>query len=331
MIPILIRTALRFRSMVLVMTVSVAGLGVWSFLHQQIDAYPDISAQMVQVITTYPGRAPEEVEQQVTIPIEIAMRNVPRVETIRSRTIFGLSVVQLMFEEGTENYWARQRVQEKLGSLQLPEGASPDLGPLATAYGEVLRYELVSDGTQDLMDLRTLNDWVVIPRLLHAPGVADVSNFGGYAKQYTVTLNPAQLQRYALSLNDVVDAVKTNNASAGGSVVPRGSMSFVIRSRGMLQDTAEIGAIFLKSIGGTPIYVHDVAAVGLDSMVPAGVFSKDHTDESVEGIVLLRKGENTSEVLEKVEAAVEDLNTRVLPTGVRIDPFYDREFLVDST
>jgi cobalt-zinc-cadmium resistance protein CzcA len=137
MIPALIRTALRFHLAVLVIAILVVGLGVWSFLHQQIDAYPDISAQMVQVLTTYPGRAPEEVERQVTIPIEIAMRNVPRVETIRSRTIFGLSVVQMMFEEGTENYWARQRVQEKLAGLTLPEGATPDLGPLATAYGEV--------------------------------------------------------------------------------------------------------------------------------------------------------------------------------------------------
>src|SRR5262244_3083699 len=291
MIATLIDAALKQRGLVLAVAALLAVAGVWAFREQPIDAYPDISSQMVQIITTYPGRAPEEVERQVTIPIEIAMRNVPKVETIRSRTIFGLSVVQLMFEEGTESYWARQRVQEKLAGLTLPDGAAPDLGPLATAYGEVLRYELVSDGTQDLMDLRTLNDWVVIPRLLRTPGVADVSNFGGYAKQYAVLLSPAQLQRYALSLNDVVDAVKTNNASAGGSVVPRGSMSFVIRSRGMLQDTAEIGAIFLKSIGGTPIYVRDVAAVGLDSMVPSGIYSKDATDESVEGIVLLRKGE----------------------------------------
>src|SRR2546426_11347885 len=157
MVPALIRIALRYRWAVLATTVFIVGLGVWSFLHQQIDAYPDISAQMVQVITTYPGHAPEEVERQVTIPIEIAMSNVPRVEVIRSRTIFGLSVVQMVFEEGTDSYWARQRVQEKLGSIPLPEGLSPDLGPLATAYGEVLRYELISDGTQDLMDLRTLN------------------------------------------------------------------------------------------------------------------------------------------------------------------------------
>jgi heavy metal efflux system protein len=179
--------------------------------------------------------------------------------------------------------------------------------------------------------LRTLNDWVVIPRLLRAPGVADVSNFGGYAKQYTVTLNPAQLQHFNLSLTEVVDAIKTNNASAGGSVVSRGSMSFAIRSQGALQDTTEIGAIFLKSLGGTPIYMRDVAAVGLDSMMPSGIFSKDYTDESVEGIVLLRKGENPSAVLENVKAAIVELNTAELPEGVHIQPFYDRSFLVQST
>src|ERR1051326_1237471 len=172
MVAYAIRTALHYPWVVLILAAGLMGFGVWSFTQQSIDAYPDISAQMVQVITVYPGRAPEEVEQQVTIPVEIAMRNVPRVEVIRSRTIFGLSVVQMIFEEGTEKYWARQRVEEKLAGLKLPEGASADLGPLATAYGEIYRYELLSDANHDLTELRTLNDWVVIPRLLRAPGVA---------------------------------------------------------------------------------------------------------------------------------------------------------------
>jgi cobalt-zinc-cadmium resistance protein CzcA len=331
MIPALIRAALRHRWLVLAAAVFLAGLGVWAFQRQQIDAYPDISGQMVQVITTYPGRAPEDVERRVTIPIEIAMRNVPKVEVIRSRTIFGLSIVQVLFEEGTENYWARQRVQEKLDDIPLPDGVKPDLGPLATAYGEIYRYELVSDGTHDLMELRTLNDWVVIPRLLRCPGVADVSNFGGYAKQYTITFLPAQLERYDLALGDVIDAIKSNNASAGGSVVSRGSMSFVIRGKGSLQDEAEIGSVFIKSVAGTPVYLRDVASVGLDYPTPSGIFSKDWTDDSVEGIVLLRRGENPSEALEKVKAAVAELNGGALPEGVRIKPFYDRTFLVEST
>lgn len=331
MIPQLMNKAMHHRLSVLGFTVFIMTAGLWSFFHMQIDAYPDISAQMVQVITTYPGRAPEEVERQVTVPVEIAMRNVPKVDTIRSRTIFGLSVVQMIFKEGVEAYWARQRVQEKLSNLDLPEGASAQLGPLATAYGEILRYELVSDGRFDLTELRSLNDWLVIPHLLRADGVADVSNFGGYEKQYAVLMNPSQLQRFGLSLNDVVDAVQSNNESAGGSVLSRGSMSFVIRGRGALQDASEIGNIFIKTFGGTPIYVRDVADVEVDAKVPAGILSKDRKNETIEGIVLMRRGENTSEVLNNVKAVIEELNRVDLPEGAEIRPFYDRSQLVEAT
>ena len=182
MIAALIEKAVQHRWLVLILVAIAAGFGIYAFRQLPIDAYPDISAQAVFVTTPYPGRAPEEVERQVTIPVEIAMRNVPRAEVVRSRTIFGLSVVEVVFEEGTENYWARQRVQEKLSGLELPEGVHPDLGPLVSSCGEIYRYELVSDGTCDIMELRTLNDWVVIPRLLRVPGVADVTNFGGLAQ-----------------------------------------------------------------------------------------------------------------------------------------------------
>jgi len=332
MIAAIIRLALPHRWFILALTAIVAGLGVWAFQHQQIDAYPDISSQMVQLITTYPGRAPEEIERQVTVPIEIAMRSVPKVEYIRSRTIFGLSLVQMTFEEGTEAYWARNRVKDKLDSLTLPEGVKPEMGALATAYGEIFRYQLVSDGTYDLMELRTLNDWLVIPRLLRAAGVAEVSNFGGLAKQFAVTFNPAQLERYALSLNDVIDALKNNNASSGGSVLNRGSMSFVIRGRGSLQNESQIRDIFIKSAAGTPVFLRDVATVALDYQTPSGIYSKDLTDESVEGIVLMRRGENPSDVLTKVKERVEEINgADGLPEGVRLIPFYDRSSLVQST
>jgi heavy metal efflux system protein len=331
MVPALLTLALRQRWLVLVLTGFIAAAGVYSFLHQKIDAYPDISGQMVQIITTYPGRAPEDVERQVTIPIELGMANVPRVDVIRSRTIFGLSVVQLAFEEDVEGYWARQRVAEKLGELTLPEGAQASLGAYATAYGEIFRYELRSDGTHDIMELRTLNDWVVIPRLLRTAGVADVSNFGGLARQYTVTVKPAELERYGLQLGDVVDALKSNNANAGGSVLRRGGMSFVIRGQGALTSTADLGAVFVKSVGGTPIYVRDVATVGFAAQVPSGVFSKDRVDDTVEGIVLMRRGENPSEVLAKVQEAAAELNAGALPEGVQLHSFYDRTYLVSST
>src|SRR5947207_379660 len=340
MVERLIRLALHHPWIVLASTVTIIVLGVYSYQNEKIDAYPDISGQMVQILTSFPGRAPEEVEQQVTIPIEFTMGNVPRVNTIRSRTIFGLSVVQLSFEEGVDGYWAKQRVLERLAALQLPTGATAELGPLATAYGEIYRYELTTEGDQDSMELRTLNDWVVTPNLIRTPGVADVANFGGLAKQYTVTLQPSQLEHFGLTVNDVVDAVKANNANAGGSVLSRGSMSFVIRGRGALKTEDDIRNVFINTIGGTPIYVRDVATVGLDAMLPAGIFSRTeqakakaaiNRPDSVEGIVLMRKGENLWQVLYRVDGTVKELNGHVLPTGVKIEPFYDREMLISST
>jgi cobalt-zinc-cadmium resistance protein CzcA len=330
-IPKLIRLALRYRAHVFVIVALSLCAGVWATVHQKVEAYPDISGQMVQVLTTFPGRAPEEVERQVTIPIEIGLRNVPRVETIRSRTIFGLSVVQLSFEEGTEGYWARQRVQEQLAAVTLPPAAQPELGPLATAYGEIYRYELTTDGTLDLTDLRTLNDWLVIPRLLRAPGVAEVANFGGYAKEFAVLFTPADLRRYDVSVADVVEAIQSNNSTAGGSVVRRGSMSYVVRAGGALQTIADLESVFIKNVAGTPIYVRDVGSVNVDHRVPSGIFARNDSLAGVEGIVLMRRGENPSAVLHGIEAAIAELNDGELPEGVSVAPFYDRSFLVDST
>jgi cobalt-zinc-cadmium resistance protein CzcA len=327
----IIQAALRLRWVVLLLTLGIVAWGVWVFQHQPIDAYPDISAQMVQIITVFPGRAPEEVERQVTIPVENAMLGVPRVENVRSRTIFGLSLVQLTFEEGTDAYWARQRVTEKLGELVLPDGVQPQLGPLATAYGEIYRYELVSDGTLDLIELRTLNDWVVTRRLKRVPGVAEVANFGGYEKQFAVTFNQAQLKRFGLTLGDVEDAIKKNNAAGGGSVVSRGSMSMVVRGQGQIENVDQIQNIFIKSIGGTPIYLRDVASVSIDTKVPNGIFSKDFQDPSVQGIVTMRKGENPSQVLDRVQEAVKELNETDMPPGVQIVSYYDRTQLIEAT
>ena len=328
---LIIETALRLRWVVLMLTLGVMALGVWAYKNQQIDAYPDISGQMVQLITVYPGRAPEEVERQVTIPVENAMLGVPRVETVRSRTIFGLSLVQMSFEEGTEGYWARQRVTEKLGDIVLPDGVTPQMGSYSTAYGEIYRYELVSDGTVDLIELRTINDWIVTRQLKRVAGVAEVANFGGYEKQYAVTFNQAQLNRFGLAFGDVEDAIKKNNAAGGGSVVSRGSMSMVVRGKGQIENLEQMANIFIKSIGGTPIYLKDVASVGIDTRVPNGIFSKDYQDPSVQGIVVMRKGENPSIVLNRVKDAVAELNKTEMPPGVRIVSYYDRTQLIEAT
>ena len=331
MIARLIRQALSQRLLVAVICAMICIGGVWSFRQQPIDAYPDISAQQVLIIVPFPGRAPEEIERQVTIPIELAMGSVPNLQVIRSRTIFGLSVVSLVFDEGTDKYFARQRVQEKLTTVTLPPGVTPELGPLATAYGEIYRYELKSDRGHSLVDLRTLNDWVVITHLMRTPGVAEVANFGGLEKQYTVKLEPHQLEHHGLSMGDIVDAIKTNNANAGGSVLRRGDMSYAIRGRGSLQDRHDLETTVVNTVNGTPIYLRDVGTIDYDSRLPAGIFGKDDNPDSLEGIVLMRRGENPSQTLARVKAEVELLNSTVLPEGVKIVPFYDREYLVDST
>lgn len=327
----LIEFAIARRWTVLIVSLLVCVVGVWAFFQQPIDAYPDISAQVVQIRTTFPGRATEEVERQVTVPIEIALRSVPNVESIRSRTIFGLSDVQLVFDEGIEGYWARQRVLEKLTAVELPDEATAELGPFATAYGEIYRYELKGDQTVDLMTLREINDWVVIPRLMRAYGVAEVSNFGGLAKQFNVELFPEQLKRYDLKFSDIVHAIESNNSVAGGSVLRRGGTSYVIRGTGAIQSIDEIKNIFVKSVAGTGIFLKDVGQVEIDHAVQMGIFSKDHADESVEGIVIMRRGENPTEVLKAVDEAMADLNANILPECITLDPFYNRQYLVDST
>jgi cobalt-zinc-cadmium resistance protein CzcA len=325
-----IELAVRNSVVVLVLAILLCGAGVWSFNSMPIDAYPDISSQQVLVITPFPGRAPEEIERQVTIPIELAMGSVPSLGVIRSRTIFGLSVVSLVFEEGVDKYFARQRVQERLAAISLPEGVTPELGPMATAYGEIYRYVLATDRNHDVLELRTVNDWKVIPRLQRTPGVAEVVNFGGLEKQFSLTLDPRRLERFGLSVADVVAAVGSNNASAGGSIMKRGDMSFVIRGRGLLKTERDIEDSVVNTIDGAPVYLRDVATVEVVGRSPAGILGKDDLPQSVEGIVLMRRGENPSHTLARVKREVEALN-RELPAGISIEPFYDREFLVDGT
>ncbi|NCY01859.1 MAG: efflux RND transporter permease subunit, partial [Planctomycetia bacterium] len=325
-----IRLAVRHAVPVLVLVLAVCAAGAWSFTTMPIDAYPDISAQQVLVITSFPGRAPEEIERQVTVPIELAMGSVPALDVIRSRTIFGLSVVSLVFEEGVDKYFARQRVQERLAAIPLPAGVVPELGPMATAYGEIYRYVLASDRDHDVLELRTVNDWTVIPRLQRTPGVAEVVSFGGLEKQFSLTLDPRRLERFGLSVADVVEAIGSNNASAGGSVMKRGDMAFVIRGRGLFETERDIEDAVVNTIEGAPVYLRDVATVEVVGRPPAGILGKDDQPQAVEGIVLMRRGENPSHTLARVKREVEALS-RELPAGISVEPFYDREFLVDST
>ncbi len=330
MIAQLLRFALRQRFVTVLLGLTLIGVGLWAFSQLKIEAYPDISDTQVVAITLYPGRAAEEVEQQVTVPIERALNSVPNVIARRSRTIFGLSVVELTFDYGTNDYFARQVVLEKLRDADLPEGVMPSLGPLSTPIGELYRYTL-SGGSLDSMKLRELQDWVVTPRFLQVPGVADVTPFGGLVKRYQINIDPLALTKYNLSIGHIADAVRANNSNAGGAVLDNLQQSMVIRGVGLIQNPADIGNIVVTESKGVPVFVRDVGRVEVTAAPQTGIFGAADQTGGVEGIVLMRRGENPSDVLTSVKAAVDDLNKDRLPPGVRVKAIYDRTDLVNNT
>lgn len=337
MLDRLLRTALRQRPLVLALAGALLLLGAGAWAALKLEAYPDVSDTEVAVITTYPGRAAEEVEQQVTIPIERALNGVPRVAHKRSRTIFGLSIVRLTFEEGTDDWFARQRVLEKLADADLPDGVQPTLGPLSTPVGEILRYVVEGDPSHSPMELRELQDWVITPKLLGAPGIADVTNFGGLVRQFNVVVNPALLDKFGLTITDVADKITANNASTGGNVIARGASQLAVRAVGRLTTAADVGRIVLATRNGTPVFVRDVARVETGALPPSGILGYTEKgqqvdeDNGVEGIVLMRRGENPSEVITGVKAKIDTLNAGLLPKGVTVRIAYDRSELVAST
>ncbi|HEY1339567.1 MAG TPA: CusA/CzcA family heavy metal efflux RND transporter [Bryobacteraceae bacterium] len=329
MIAKLLRFALHQRFVMIALSFGLIGLGVWSFQQLKVEAYPDISDTQVVVITLYPGHAAEEVEQQVTVPIERALNGVPSVIARRSRTIFGLSVVELTFAYGTNDYFARQVALEKLRDAEIPDGVTPTLGPLATPIGELYRYVVEGNGYSDIA-LRELEDWVIEPRFRQAPGIADVTPFGGLVKQYQVEIDPKSLDKYNLSIGQIAQAVSANNQNAGGAMLDNGQQSMVIRGVGLIGSTQDIGDIVVSEVKGVPVFVRDLGNVKIGAAPPTGIFGiGDET--GAEGIVLMRRGENPSEVLQGVHEAVEDLNANRLPPGVRIRGIYDRTDLVANT
>ena len=330
MIAKLLRFALRQRFLSVLTGLALVGLGVWAFNQLKIEAYPDISDTQVVVISLFPGHASEEVEQQVTVPIERALNSTPNVIARRSRTIFGLSVVELTFAYGTNDYFARQVVLEKLRDGALPEGVTPTLGPLSTPIGELYRYNLQSDSF-DVMKLREIEDWVVEPRFLQVSGVADVTPFGGLIKQYQIEIDPLALDKYGLSISQIAQAVNSNNQNAGGALLDNRQQAVVIRGVGLLETAPDIENIVVSESKGVPVFVRDVGRVKIGAGPPTGIFGVNNQSDAVEGIVLMRRGENPSEVLKGIKGAVDELNETRLPKGVRIVPIYDRADLVENT
>ncbi|HXJ83569.1 MAG TPA: efflux RND transporter permease subunit, partial [Candidatus Methylomirabilis sp.] len=333
MLDQLVRFALAQRLFVIIGALVMAGAGVWAFRNLKLEAYPDLTDPTVVVITLYPGFAAEEVEQQVTVPIERALNNTPYVIGRRSRTIFGLSVVELTFEGSTSDFLARQLVLERIQTAQLPDGVTPSLAPLTGGTSEFYRYQLVGAG-YDPTSLRELQDWVVAPRLLQVPGVADVTTFGGLVRQYEIQIAPGALDKYHLSVRQVADAVKANNRNAGGSLLQLGQQALPIRGSGLIRSSDDLESIVLDAPKGVPVFVRDIGHVRRGALPQTGIFAVDDDPlgpGGVEGIVLMRRGENPSEVLPRLQAAVDELNTTRLPQGVRLVVIHDRSELVAST
>src|SRR5471032_158134 len=255
MIAQLLRIALRQRFLAVLLGIALIGAGIWSFTQLSIEAYPDISDTQVVVISTYPGHAAEEIEQQVSVPVERALNSVPSVIARRSRTIFGLSVVELTFEYGTNDYFARQVVLEKLRGATLPDGVVPTLGPMSTPIGELYKYTLEGAG-YDSRQLREIEDWVIEPRLLQVPGVTDIAPFGGVIKQYQIEVDPVALTKYNLSIRDIAQAVDSNNQNAGGALLDNQQQGLVVRGVGLIQSIEDVENVVVTAVNGVPVFVH---------------------------------------------------------------------------
>lgn len=304
--------------------------GVIAFKSLSVEAFPDVTDTQVTVISLYPGRAAEEVEKQVTLPIETALSGLPNAIRLFSHTQFGLSFTVITYDDAAKVLEVRQQVNERLRSVSLPPGVEANIAPNATPVGEVLRYRLRGDG-KSTTELRTLQDWVVERALRQVPGIADVVTMGGYIKQYEVQPDLDRLRAYGLSFQQLLDALERGNANAGGSYVAQGVQQYAIRGIGLLRSADDIGRIVVASRNGTPILIRDVAHVQIGAVPRLGTVGQDGDDDVVTGMVVMRKGENPSEVLKGVKAKVAELNDRVLPPGVQIEPYYDRSWLMGKT
>jgi len=330
----LIDTAIAKRWLMVSLFTLIALFGYYSWKQLAIEAYPDIADVTSQVVTQVPGLAAEEIEQQITIPIERALNGLPGMHVMRSKSTFGLSILTIVFTDGVDDYWARMRIQERLNELELPYDAVPGLDPLTSPIGEVYRYIIESE-TLDLRELTDLQNFIIIPRIKQVSGVAEVTNFGGITTQYQIELDPKKLDQFGLSLNEVIQTIEENNINSGGSILPKGDLGYVIRGIGLVKDLEDFGKIVVKSEKGVPVLLNDIGTLKYGNVERKGILSytdreRDYSD-SIEGIVLLLKGEDTSVVLENIHTAIAELNTDILPKGVKIHPFLDRTELVNTT
>ena len=330
MIARLVSFALSQRFLIVIASLMLMVWGAISFEKLPIDAYPDLSPPHVEIISQWPGHAAEEMERLVTVPLEIEMNGIPRLDSLRSISLYGLSSVQMNFEYGADPYFVREQAFERVGRAAMPAGVTPSLSPLFSPSGLIYRYVLQSpDRTPQ--ELKTIEDWVLERAYRAIQGVADDSGFGGTTMQYQVLLDPNKLFAYGITLPQVMQQLGGNNANSGGGFYSQGGQSYYIRGLGLIRDTSDIGNIVLTVHNGIPIYVHDVAQVQIGHAVRLGQFGYMRQEEAVEGVILMRVGEQAQIVLNRVKQLTEDLNKRVLPPDVKVVPYYDRSFLIEET
>ena len=328
MINRLIEISLRNRGLVVVLYLALAVWGYWALTRTPIDAIPDLSENQVIVFTDWTGRSPQEVEDQVTYPLVTNLQGLAGVRVVRASSAFGFSMINVIFEDNIDLYFARTRVLERLNLVtkQLPEGVVPTLGPDATGVGQVFWYTLESDQLNP-RDLRTLQDWFVRYQLNSVPGVAEVASVGGYVQQYQIDVDPNKLKAYNIPLSTIVQAVQRSNNNVGGNVVEQAGQWAVVRGIGLIQSTDDVANIVIGSANGTAIYVRNVAEVKLGNAFRTGVLDKNGK-EAVGGVVIARYGVNTLEVIQSVKQRIEAIKSG-LPLGVQIVPFYDRTQLIE--
>jgi heavy metal efflux system protein len=323
-------SSLQQRLLVVLLTLVLIAAGVHSLQRLPVDAYPDLAPPLVEIITQWPGRAAEEVERLITVPIEKEMNGIPRMTTIRSISLYGLSDVILTYENGTDNYFARQEVFNRLPDVSLPSAVTPSVAPLSAPSGLIYRYVLQSPDRSP-MELKTFEDWTVEPQYRSVPGVADDSGFGGGTMQYQVLLDPTKVASVGLSVQQVESSLTANNDNSGGGFYSQGGEFFYVRGLGRVNTLEDIGNVVVAVHNGTPVLVKDVGRVVIGIAPRLGEFGYQKQDDAVEGVILLRTGEKTQDVLKRVEAKTHELNTEILPKDVKVLPFYDRSDLVDLT
>src|SRR5712692_6265489 len=331
MIRKIIDFCLRRRSMALAIVLLLLVAGIVAFYRLNIEAYPDPSPPMCEIITQSSGQSAEEVERYITIPLEIVMAGMPGLEHLRSISLYGLSSVKVQFSYDTDYYFALQQVLNRLNALTLPNNAQPVISP-ESAVGEIYRYQLVGPPGYNLIDLKTLQDWVLERRFRTIPGVIDVVGWGGLTKEYHVDVDLNKLVAYHLTLPQVLTALSNSNLNVGARTLNIGLQAANVRGRGLIRSVDDINNIVLLQSGGVPVFVKDVAQTEVGYTPRLGIAGRDNDSDMVEGIVLMRRGEKTSEVLTRIEAEVEKINTSdVLPAGVQIQPFYNRRDLIHVT